>query len=107
MLKEQVRPFLEFLRYNRNLSPHTLRAYDTDITQFLSSVAAATKMSASRVPVRAFTAEAVRGFLGTLHDRGISRASSARRLAALRTFARYLVREDLLPDDPTALVGAP
>ena len=44
----------------------------------------------------AFTTEAVRDFLGTLHDRGISRASSARRLAALRTFARYLVREEVL-----------
>jgi integrase/recombinase XerC len=107
MLKTHVRQFLEFLRYNRNVSPHTLRAYDTDISQFLSAVAIRTKTGAATVPVQAFTTEAVRDFLGTLHDRGISRASSARRLAALRTFARYLVREELLPEDPTALVGAP
>jgi integrase/recombinase XerC len=107
MLKTHVRQFLEFLRYNRNVSPHTVRAYDTDLTQFVTSIAASTKTSVPEVPVRAFTTEAVRGFLGALHDRGLSRASSARRLAALRTFARYLVREDLLPDDPTALVGTP
>jgi integrase/recombinase XerC len=107
MLKTHVRQFLEFLRYNRNVSPHTLRAYDTDVTQFLSAVATADKTTAAQVPVRAFTSEAVRNFLGTLHDRGISRASSARRLAAVRTFARYLVREEILAEDPTALVGTP
>jgi integrase/recombinase XerC len=107
MLKAHIRQFLEFLRYNRNVSPHTLRAYDTDVSQFLATIAAATKTPSAQVPVRAFTTEAVRDFLGTLHDRGISRASSARRLAALRTFARYLVREELLPEDPTALVGTP
>ena len=51
--------------------------------------------------------DGVRGFLEELHDRGNSRSSSARRLAACRTFARYLIREELLEDDPTALVGAP
>ena len=107
MLKAHVRQFLEFLRYNRNVSPHTLRAYDTDITQFVRRVASATNTAAQDVPVHAFTTDAVRDFLGTLHDRGMSRASSARRLAALRTFARYLVREERLPEDPTALVGAP
>jgi integrase/recombinase XerC len=107
MLKTHVRQFLEFLRYNRNVSPHTLRAYDTDVTQFLSAVASATRTAVAEVPVHAFTTEAVRDFLGTLHDRGISRASSARRLAAVRTFARYLVREEVLGEDPTALVGTP
>ena len=107
MLKAHVRQFLEFLRYNRNVSPHTLRAYDTDLTQFLATEAAGAATTVSQLKVDAFTTDAVREFLGVLHDRGISRASSARRLAALRTFARYLVREDLLQDDPTALVGAP
>ncbi len=46
-------------------------------------------------------------FSAELHDRGNSRASAARRLAALGTFARYLVREEVLADDPTALVGTP
>ena len=45
--------------------------------------------------------------MAELHDRGHARSSSARRLAALRTFAKYLVREEQLADDPTALVGAP
>ena len=34
MLKDATREFLQFLKFNRNASPHTVRAYDTDLTQF-------------------------------------------------------------------------
>jgi integrase/recombinase XerC len=107
MLKEYTRAFLEFLRYNRNASAHTVRAYETDLEQFVASVAAGRGIKPSQAAVSAFTTDAVRAFLAELHDRGVSRASTARRLAALRSFARYLIREDVLPEDPTALVGAP
>ncbi len=107
MLKERAREFLDFLKFNRNVSPHTLRAYDTDLEQFVAFAATTRGVKPSQLAVDGFDTETVRGFLGALHDRGIGRASSARRLAALRTFARYLVREELLGEDPTALVGAP
>ena len=106
-LKDALRAFLAFLRYNRNVSPHTLRAYDTDLSQFLAFVADRDRCKPSQVAVGRFDVDAAREFLAELHRRGNSRASAARRLAALRTFARYLVREEQLPDDPTALVGAP
>lgn len=106
-LKDTVRAFLLFLKLNRNASPHTVRAYDTDLTQCVDYLAARAKVKPSQVAITAFDADGVRGFLESLHDRGNSRASSARRLAALRTFARYLVREGHLGDDPTQLVGAP
>ena len=99
--------FLAFLRYNRNVSPHTLRAYDTDCSQFLDSIAHRAGIKPSAVDVARFDTDAVRDFMSDLHARGNGKASAGRRLAALRTFARYLVREGLLPDDPTALVGAP
>ena len=50
---------------------------------------------------------AIRGFLAELHKRGQSRASAARKLAAARTFLRYLRREGLIDDDPGALVPTP
>jgi integrase/recombinase XerC len=106
-LRLLITSFLEYLRYNRNLSPHTIRAYETDLEQLLAHVAARDRCRPSEVPVDRFDGEAVRGFLGELHERGNSRASAARRLAAVRTFARYLVREERLPEDPTALVGSP
>jgi integrase/recombinase XerC len=99
--------FLAFLRLNRNVSPHTVRAYRTDLEQWLAVLAARARCRPSQVTIAAFDTDGVRAFLGALHDRGHSRASTARRLAAVRAFAKYLVREDLLPEDPTALVGAP
>ena len=107
MLRELVRAFLEFLRYNRNVSPHTLRAYETDLLQLVDHLAAHRGLKASGLDVRHFDTEGVRSFLEALHERGNSRASAGRRLAAFRTFARYLIREGLLESDPTALVGAP
>jgi integrase/recombinase XerC len=107
MLRDALGDFLEFLRYNRNVSPHTLRGYETDLTQFLEFAAERAGQSPADVRIGDFDADAVRGFLTRLHARGNSRSSAARRLAALRTFARYLIREERLPDDPTALVGAP
>ncbi len=107
MLRDATRDFLQFLKLNRNASPHTVRAYDTDLTQFVEFLAVSSKLKPSQVPIAALEAEGVRGFLESLQDRGNSRASSARRLAAVRTFARYLVREGHLGDDPTQLVGSP
>lgn len=107
MLRDHAHDFLEFLRYNRNASAHTVRAYQTDLEQFVASIAARQARKPSQVDVASFTTDAVRDFMAELHDRGASRSSSGRRLAALRSFARYLVREDLIGDDPTALVGAP
>jgi integrase/recombinase XerC len=107
MLKDQIRSFLEFLRYNRNVSPHTVRAYDTDLSQLLASLAEQGHLRPSDVPTVRFNTDGARTFLEELSARGNGRASAARRLAAFRTFARYLVREGLIPDDPTALIGAP
>jgi integrase/recombinase XerC len=89
------------------MSPNTIRAYDTDVTQCLEFIATARGVKPSQVSVSDFNADHIRDFLGALHHRGLTAASAARRLAALRTFARYLVREGLLADDPTQLVGAP
>ena len=106
-LQEQIDAFLAFLQHNRNVSPHTLRAYESDLDQFLRHIAHRDGRKLVDVGVRQFDADAVRGFLAELHERGNARASAGRRLAALRTFARYLVREEAMADDPTALVGAP
>jgi integrase/recombinase XerC len=106
-LRDAVGQFLEFLHYNRNASPHTVRAYETDLGLFVSSLATGTGRRSEDVALSSFDAEGVRQFLAELHERGNSRASAGRRLAALRTFARYLLREELIGSDPTALVGAP
>ncbi len=107
MLGDDLKAFVAFLRHNRNLSAHTVRAYESDLTQFLEFLGRRARTGRRRLGTMAFDENGVRAFLADLHGRGNSRASAARKLSALRTFARYLVREERLDDDPTTLVGAP
>jgi integrase/recombinase XerC len=102
-----LKAFLQFLALNRNASAHTVRAYDSDLTQFLSHAATAAGVKVRDLAPAQLDRLALRGFLGDLHKQGKSRASAARKLAAARTFLRYLRREELIADDPGALVATP
>lgn len=106
-MKEALRAFLLHLRLNRNTSPHTVRAYDSDISQFVFFLARDRRKPAHMLVPADLDLSAVRGFMADLHRRGNSRASAARKLAAIRTFSRYLRRENLLGEDPARLVGTP
>lgn len=106
-LKAYVKAFVEFLALNRNASEHTVRAYDSDLTQFLDYLA--TSSSRRRIDLQPSDVEhkTLRGFLAHLASRGNSRASAARKVSAVRTFGRYLRREGVLEGDPGSLVTAP
>jgi len=106
-LRDHLRAFLTYLRFNRNVSPHTLRAYESDLSQCVALLAERHGATPATLPLDRFDEDGVREFMAELHARGHARASSGRRLAALRTFARYLMREGAIAEDPTALVGAP
>jgi integrase/recombinase XerC len=99
--------FLQFVRLNRSASAHTARAYASDLSQFLDHVAAMTGVPRSKLEASHLDRLALRSFLADLHQRGLSRASAARKLAAARTFLRYLRREGLIDDDPGGLVATP
>lgn len=103
----RLREFLAFLELNRNVSPRTLLAYESDLSQFLSHVARAAGVNTGALSPSRLDRDAVRGFLGELHRAGRSRASAARKLAAIRTFLRYLRREGWIDGDPGALVATP
>jgi integrase/recombinase XerC len=104
---EHLRAFLRFLSLNRNASPHTVRAYESDLTQFIGYIAADADLKKRDLQPSHCTREALRGFLGHMHKQGLSRASAARKLAAVRTFLRYLRREELIAADPGGLVATP
>src|SRR5687767_10443481 len=106
-MKENLAAFLEHLALNEHASDHTVRAYDSDLSQFLAFLSQQTGRRRSDLATADFSQASIRSFLGDLHKRGNARASAARKLAALRTFARYLRREGVLESDPAALVGTP
>ena len=102
-----LKAFLQFLRLNRNASAHTVRAYESDLTQFLDHSAAVDGVKPADLEASLLDRLAVRGFLAEQHRTGQSRATAARKLAAIRTFLRYLRREGVIDDDPGALVPTP
>jgi integrase/recombinase XerC len=106
-MKDQLADFLDHLRLNENASAHTVRAYDSDLTQFITFVAAHLNRRRPDLLASDFNHLHIRAFLGDLHKRGNSRSSAARKLAAIRTFGRYLRREGAIDGDPAALVGTP
>lgn len=106
-LAELKSAFLQFLRHNRNVSRHTARGYDTDLSLLIDSLAERHGCRPSELGLSHFTADGVRGYLDDMHRRGLKASSAARRLAALRTFAAFLMHEEAIENDPTALVGSP
>jgi len=104
---DHLKAFLRHLALNRNVSPHTVRAYESDLLQFLDHVGAIGSVKPRDVEPEALDRGAVRSFLAELHAAGLSRATSARKLAAIRTFLRYLRREELVEGDPGSLVATP
>jgi integrase/recombinase XerC len=97
--EEAIRSFELHLRAERNLSPHTRRAYLSDVRQFAESVGTTTAPDAVRV-------DDVRGFLSDRHRRQ-SPTTLGRKLAALRSFFRFLVREGQREADPSVGIPAP
>ena len=106
-MKEQLESFLEHLALNENASEHTVRAYQSDLTQFLRFLAQQLQRPRGEVSPQDIDRARVREFLTELHKRGNSRASAARKLAAIRAFGRFLTREGVVDRDPAAFVGTP
>jgi integrase/recombinase XerC len=103
-MKQAIEKYLEYLRVVRNSSPHTILNYGKDLGQFL------TFLSPPGMPVPALASvkhTLIREFLGHLHDLGLEKSSVARKLAALRSFFKYCVRESLIAENPARLVPTP
>ena len=106
-MRDHLKSFLAYLKLNRHLSPHTVRAYDNDVTQYLAFVASETGRKMSQLQPADLDMTSVRAHVAQLNRAGKARASVARKLSALKTFVRYLRREDILDHDPTAMAAAP
>ena len=105
-MNDTLRNFLQHLR-RRDVSPHTLVAYENDVATFLRHTAQIRQKPVESLAAADVDAFAIRAFLGELHRQRISASSAARKLSAIRTFVKFLRREDLIEDDPAALVASP
>ncbi|HKO96143.1 MAG TPA: tyrosine recombinase XerC [Pyrinomonadaceae bacterium] len=108
-MEQLITQFLDHLRYERNVSAHTLRNYGSDLEQFLDHLAPANGKNGKRQEPLLTEIDhlTIREWLAKLHSEQKTKSSIARKLAALRTFFQFLVREGLLELNPAKLVSTP
>ena len=98
VVEKAVAKFVRALQ-ERNASPHTIKAYATDLAQFAEYVGPQDWRDIDHVLIR--------GYLSSLYERGLSKTSVARALAALRSLYRWLAQEGVVDQNPAALVATP
>jgi integrase/recombinase XerC len=103
-LSTPIDKFLEYLRSVRYASPHTILNYANDLEQFHKFI---TPPGTATPSITKVETEMIREYLAHLHECGLQKTSIARKLAALRSFFRYCVRERMLKDNPARLVATP
>src|SRR5580700_10516432 len=99
-----VKQFLIYLRSVRNASPHTIRSYDNDLGQFLTFL---TPPGTAMPSPQEVTHLMIREFVAHLHDLKLEKSSIARKLAAIRSFFKFAVREGLVVRNPARMVATP
>ena len=94
--------FLDYLKAERNASPYTIRNYSRDLEKF----AVFARENGIRTP-KNVEKPLVRSFLNRLNENKFARSSIARNMSALRSFFRYLMREEIIGKNPAALISSP
>src|SRR6266513_4619240 len=97
-LNQRTQALLRSLR-ERNTSPHTIKAYSGDLQNFCAYVGSRNWNAIDHLTIR--------GFLSHLYERGSSKTSVARSLAAVRSLYRWLAQEGVVDQNPAALVATP
>src|SRR6267143_396570 len=103
-MNEAIAKYLEYLQSVKNSSPHTILNYRKDLEQFLAYLSP----PGARPPALTGVAHLmIREFVAHLHDHGLAKSSIARKLAALRSFFKYCVRQGHLKESPARLFPTP
>jgi integrase/recombinase XerC len=99
-----VKQFLNYLRSVRNSSPNTIRSYESDLGQFLQFL---TPPGVTMPAPQDVTHLMIREFMSHMHDLNLEKSSIARKLAAIRSFFKYAVREGIVVRNPARMVSTP
>jgi len=102
-LEEFAASYLRVLADERGSSAHTLRAYQREIENFVAWM----KESHANLTVERIEHTHIRAYLGTLYERGLSKASAARALAAIRSWFKWLARAGHIEQNAASLVSTP
>src|SRR5512147_3006047 len=105
-MEDAIRAFMSFLEVERNASGETIRNYRSDLRQ-LSSFLSGTAPTPGLIRADHVTAENIRAYLHQLDRKGEKASSLARKLAAVRSFYRFLLREGSVQKNPADDIRSP
>ncbi len=103
-LLELAEAFLAAMEHERSASPHTLRAYRREIVQFAEYIM---EHFGAGADLRKVEHTHIRGYLGALYGQGLSKASAARAVAAIRSWYKWLAKLGYVEQNAAALVATP
>ncbi len=95
---QQVKEFLDYLRFERNLSLNTIESYQCDLSDYLSFVESQGYEADEQSVIQ---------YMRYLREQDRAPSTQARRLAAIKGFYRFLVSDHVLAEDPTELLSSP
>lgn len=104
-LEQGLAEFLTHLGLEKNASDKTVKSYREDLTQALAF--ARDKLKKNHVDPADWTTRLLRGFVAWLHEQGYAKSTVARRLAAVRSFGKFLCRQGVLTENPAKSVRGP
>ncbi|MCR4395161.1 MAG: tyrosine recombinase XerC, partial [Candidatus Saccharicenans sp.] len=100
-MKKEIDQFLDFLKFEKNASPHTIAGYRRDLNQL------AAYLKENGYTWRTAESLALRGFLAELHERKLKKSSIVRKLAAMRSFFEFGLRKKWRDDNPASALSTP
>ncbi len=107
-MQEYIDRFADYLKYQRNASAHTLRNYLSDLEQFYAYLSPPDAHGERPdIELRAIDHITIREYMAKLYQENRKKTSIARKLATLRTFFKFLCREQVIELNPARLVSSP
>ena len=100
-MKKELEAFLEYLKHEKNASPHTIVSYQRDLKQL------AVYLEKKNISLKRTDNVVLRGFLATLYEKRNKKSTIARKLAAIRSFFQFCIRKRWLEDNPAKVVATP
>ncbi|MCK4337638.1 MAG: tyrosine recombinase XerC [Candidatus Aminicenantes bacterium] len=97
----KLKQFLSYLEHEKNASPHTIDSYKRDLTQLAQYL--------TKKQIRLVNTDHIvlRGFLATLYEKQWKKSTIARKLAAIRSFFQYSLKQRWIEDNPAKLLSTP
>jgi len=102
-LESLIQPFIDYLKFEKRYSAHTIRSYQDDLIQFIDFQSL--QFGVSQIPE--ITPAFIRSWLASLKDQGLTSRSINRKISSLKSFYKYQLRNGVVEKSPMSAIASP